>query len=393
MTGLVLVLLGVAGPVGAQPDPAPAAPIAPLAPAAHDGEAGFRAASQRLLVGDLAGARAGFEAVVAAAPDSPWADQALLEAGAVAERQGELAAARGLYRRVLAEHPGARSTRLAEVRLAALDLAGGADGHWDPVAAEHERLVQAAAAGDPTARPAMAALLDRNPGYPRWAAAALWLADAAVRAGDHLDAAVWYRRVRIVATSPGERFRAGLGEAGGWRVLGELERARATLVALEPPDAIAAGARAQALEVIDRSRQRRAWVWAAGLSLAGAALAALIALRRRRGSWLGALRGLWPPPIEVAYLVPVAAALIFIGETGNPLAARAAESILLGAVVIGWGSGAVLRAAAARPGRAGMLVHVAIVVAATLAVIYLTVIREGLIDLLIETWRSGHEGR
>ena len=107
----------------------------------------------------------------------------------------------------------------------------------------------------------------------------------------------------------------------------------------------------------------------------------------------------WPlvsPPAayedEVAYLLPIAAAMTFVAETGNPLAARAAEIILLGALAIGWISGAVVRAAPG--GRVlGRALHLAVVIAATAAVIYLTVIREGLIDLLVETWRHGHEGR
>lgn len=391
---LALVTLGLAlaGTARAQPAPPAPTPAAP-APAVVDPQAAFQAASQRLLAGDLAGARAGFEAVAAAAPTGPWAEQALLEAGAVAERQGELAIARGFYRRVLVEHPRARASRLAEVRLAALERAGGVDGRWDRVAAEHERLVRAAAADDRSARPAMAALLEGNPGYPRWVPAAIWLADAAVRDGDHLGAAIWYRRARIAAATADERFRAGMGEGGGWRVLGELRRARATYLALEPPDDIAAGARAQAVAAIDRALRQRAWVWVARGALVAAALAAAIALRRRRGSWRGAVRGLWPPPIEVAYLLPVAAAFTFIAETGNPLAARAAESILLGAVVIGWGSGAVLRAATGRQALVSRLLHLVVVAAATGALIYLAVIRAGLIDLVIETWRNGHDGR
>jgi hypothetical protein len=39
------------------------------------------------------------------------------------------------------------------------------------------------------------------------------------------------------------------------------------------------------------------------------------------------------------------------------------------------------------------VVHLAVVIGATAAVIYLTVTREGLVDLLVETWRAGHDGR
>lgn len=384
----VALAMVIAAPARAQP-----APPLPTTPAPDPQAGAFDEASARLLAGDLAGARAAYEAVVAADPRGPWAPQALLEAGSVAERQGELAAARALYRRVLDEHPQARASRLAEVRLATLEAAGGPGGRWDVVAAEHERIVRAAAAGDGGARQAMASLLEQSLGYPRWVPAAIWLADASVRANDDLMAAIWYRRARVAASTADERFRAGLGEAGGWRVIGELRRARATLVGLDPPDAVAAGAKAQAIAAIDRSLAQRAWAWVARGVLVAAVLAGAIVLRRRRGSWRGAGRALWPPPIEVAYALPVAATMVFIAETGNPLAARAAEIILVGAVVVGWASGAVLRAAGPRPARAVVAVHLAVVLAVTLSIIYLTVIREGLWDLLVETWRNGPDGR
>jgi len=294
---------------------------------------------------------------------------------------------------VLVEHPQARASRLAEARLAVLDRGGGADGRWDPIAAEHERLIAAVAAGDPAARPAMAALLDTSLGYPRWVPGAVWLADTALRAGDLLGAGIWYRRARVVAATPDERFRAGMGEANLWRTFGQQRIARALYVSLAPPDAIAGGARDQAVASIDRSLRQRAWVWVARAALVIAALAAVIALRRRRGSWGGAARALWPPLLEVLYLVPVAIAFTFIAETGSPLAARAAEIILAAAVAIAWTSGAVARSGGGRDAALARAIHVAVVIAATAAVIYLTVIREGLIDLLIETWRNGHDGR
>ncbi|HVV82133.1 MAG TPA: tetratricopeptide repeat protein [Kofleriaceae bacterium] len=386
--GLMMAMaIAAVRPVAAQPAPSPAqAPADPQ-------EAAFREASRKLLAGDLAGARAGYEAVVAAAPTGPWAEQGLLEAGQVAERQGDLAGARALYRRVLAEHPQARASRLAEARLTAIGAATGPDGRWDEAAAELDRITRAEAAGDPTARPAMAALLERSAGFPRWVPAAIWLGDASLRAGDLLGAAVWYRRARIVAATPDERFRAGMGEAGLWRRFGQQRLARALYRSLEPPDAIGAGARDQAVAGIDRSLRQRWWAWVARGVLAVAALLVIVSLRRRAGSWTGAARAWWPPPIEVVYLVPVAAALTFIAETGSPLAARAAELILAGAIVIAWASGAVLRTAGDRPGPGGRVAHLVTIAAATVSIIYLVVIREGLIDLLVETWRNGHDGR
>lgn len=364
--GALLALVACAGCAVAHAQPAPPAPSPPPVPP------------------------------VPAAPLDPAATDAaasrLLEDGRAAERAGALERARAAYRAVVADYPSARASRLAEARLAALDAAGGADGRWDAVAAEHDRLLAAAAAGDPTARPALAALLATAPGYPRWGAAGLWLADEAVRGGDTLGAAIWYRRTAAFTSAPGERFRAGLGEAGLWIELGELARARAAYRALDPPDPVAARARARSLGALEQLRRRRAWSWVARGALLAAAVVAALVLRRRRGGWGAAARGLWPPPVEVAYLAPVAVVITFVAETGNPLAARAAELMLAGALAIGWLSGAVARAAPRPPWR-GRVLHLAIVLAATAAVVYLAVVSEGLWELLVQTWQRGHDGR
>lgn len=358
-------------------------------------QAAFAAATQRLGDGDLAGARAGLEALAAAAPDGRWADDALAEAAGIAEQQGDLAGARRLWKRVVDEHPDGRLARRAAARLATLIEAGGADGAWDAVAAEHDRLVRAAsAAEDPHASlHALAAVLDRHPTYPRWFGAALWLGEAWARIAERGHAATWLDRAQRAAVAPGDRFRAALARADLHADGGDYAAAERLLRSIDQLDRLDGKARAQALADVARRRFRDRVGLVARVLLGLGVLAVAVLVRRRRGSWRGAARALWPPPLEVVYLAPVALGLVVVGERGNPLAARAIEVILVGGLGVAWLSGVVLRSRAARLTASALLLHVVAVLAALVAIVWIAVMHDQLLDLLIETWRSGHDAR
>lgn len=358
-------------------------------------QAAFAAATQQLGDGDLAGARAALEALAAASPTGRWADDALAEAAGIAEQQGDLAGARRLWQRIVDEHGDGRLARRATARLATLAAAGGADGTWDTVAAEHDRLVRAAAAAeDPhDALRALGALLEGNPRYPRAFAAALWLGEAWARIGERRLADTWLARAHAAAATGGDRFRAGLARAELLADRGDRAGARTLLQALAPADRLDERARADALADLDRSEGRaRVGLVARGFLIAAAAAAALL-LRRRTGSWRGAARALWPPPTAALFLAPVAAVLVVVAETGNPLAARAVELILLGGLALTWLSGALLRARRAPLTLPHLLLHLLAVLAAAAAIAWIAIVRDQLLDLLLETWRSGHDFR
>lgn len=376
-----------------------AAPAAEAPPPADDArqEAAFAEATRKLAEGDFAGARAELEALAAAAPNGRWADDALAEAAAIAERQGDLAGARSLWKQLLDGYPDSRLARRAEARLAELTTAGGAGGRWDATAAEHDRIVRAAAgAEDPQPQlAALGALLEKSRGYPRWFAAALWLGDAWARLGAHRRALGWYEQAEAAATTDLERFRAGLARAELWTTMGEHDRAERQLRALRPPDDLARMAIADALGDVDTARTRARWALIARIVLGGCALLTLITLRRRAGSFRAAARALWPPPLEVIYLAPVALVLGVVAETGNLLAARAVQLVLVGAIAITWLSGTGLELAR-RKGAMGasvIVLHAAIAALATIALVYSAVMREQLLDVLVETWRRGHDMR
>lgn len=369
--------------------------LAAIAPARADDaadQAAFTAASQRLAAGDAAGARAAFEALAAAAPDGRWADDALAEAAALAESAGDLPGARALWGRIVHDHGDGRLARRAQARLDALVAAGGADGRFDAVAAAHERLVRAAAAAeDPhAALSELGAVLEREPAYPAWFVAAVWLGQAWGRIGERRLAATWLDRAIAHAPGPAERFRGELERARLDADAGALAAARARLTALTPPDAVAADARAELLAELDRRAARSRWRHLAWGALVILGLAAVATLRRQRGSWRAAGRALWPPPLEVAYLAPVAIGVALVARTGNPLAAAAVERILIGGLAVAWLGGAVARGPLPLLARLGFIAAVTLAVA---AIAYLAVVDDQLLDLLLETWRSGHDMR
>ncbi len=360
-------------------------------------EAAWVAATRKLGAGDLSGARTDFEALARAAPAGRWADDALAEAAAIAERQGDLAAARALWRQVSEQYPDGTPGRRAGPRLAALETAGGRGGQWDAVAAAHGRLERAAAAAeDPTASlRELETVLDGNPEYPRWFAAALWLGESWARVGERTRAGRWLERALGAARDPAERFRAGFARADLLTEQGAFAAADAAYRRLVPPDALAVAAVVDARADLAWARTRWWLAIAARVALALCGLVAMIALRRRAGSWRAAARALWPPPIEALFLVPVALVLGLIAETGNQLAARGIQTILAGALAITWLSGAALAQARrrGRPGAVTIAIHVSLVVLATSSLCYAAVAHEQLLDLLIETWHRGHERR
>lgn len=358
-------------------------------------EAAFAEATRKLGEGDLAGARAALEALATSAPGGRWADDALAEAATIAERQGDLAGARALWTRLLDGYPDSRLGRRATARLAELTTAGGAGGQWDATAAEHDRLVrESVGAEDPQPQfEALGALLENSRGYPRWFAAALWLGDAWARIGAHRRALVWYERAEAAATTDLERFRAGLARAELWNRMGEHDRAERQLRAMRPPDDLARLAIADALDEVDTARDRARWEVVAHVVLGACLLLAILTLWRRAGSFRAAGRALWPPPLEVIYLAPVALVVGLVAEQGNLLAARAVQIVLVGAIAITWLSGASLdlaRSKGAIDVRV-IVLHAIVAVLATLALVYSAVMHEQLLDVLLETWRRGHE--
>jgi len=173
---------------------------------------------------------------------------------------------------------------------------------------------------------------------------------------------------------------------------GELDQARAVVrTASAAPDADRPAFR-DVVASIDEAEQRR---WTRGLLIGVLALLVVVAawtLRRATGSWGAAARRIARPPSEVVFLVPLTVLLVVVGETGNPLVARAVRTIAIAGVVIAWMSGAVVEAMRCRApiGLGRIALHAALAVLAVAICAYLALDRDRVVDLLLETLRGGH---
>src|SRR5206468_10211992 len=99
------------------------------------------------------------------------------------------------------------------------------------------------------------------------------------------------------------------------------------------------------------------------------------------------------PPIEVMFLAPMAGVLVAVAFAAQRVIAPAVARITITGVALAWLSGAALDVlrTRGRATRARSLVHVAACVLGVLAIAYLSIVRDGLLDLVVETARYGPE--
>lgn len=91
-------------------------------------------------------------------------------------------------------------------------------------------------------------------------------------------------------------------------------------------------------------------------------------------------------------MLPLAALVVGIAATGNPLVARSIIAIAIAGVAVAWISGVLVDVARERHrlSRARLAIHLACVMLAVGGIVFLAVERGGVIHLLVETWRGGH---
>jgi predicted negative regulator of RcsB-dependent stress response len=320
------------------------------------------------------------EAIGAQRPVTRWTDDAWSEAARLAEKQGDYARALRDLEQVIAIGSDEALVRRARAEHARLAAIGGPSGEWAAVAAQHDRLVEAIQHGDP--KPALrelAALVDANPSYPRAVLAMLAIARAYERDGDIDAARAWLERARAADASDHvlaevARFDTRTGDLDGAR------RAIAGITDRGIVHELAAG--------ISRAEVRRTIRWILWGLLAAIGALAIAMLRRDAGSWRAAARRLAHPPSEVWFFVPIAAVLVVVAATGNPLVSRAVRAIAITGAVFAWLSGAILDGV--KPLRARRVVaHAALAAIAVIAATYLAIDRGQMLDLVVETWRSG----
>lgn len=329
-----------------------------------DADRAFRSA---LASGDIDA----LERLGTARPVTRWTDDAWSEAARLAVRAQDYARARRDLEQAIATSGDPLLVRRARTELARIAALVGDSGQWTAVVTEHERLVgEVWDGGDPTATlRALEALVRAHPQYPRRSAAMLSIAAGWEREGEGDAAVRWLREARTQAAVPLDKLRAHAELVRTLIRLRELADAERELVALGPaaPRSLVAELRMR----LERATWRRSVRWAmwAVLGLLGAVAA--VSLR------CVGVRRLVRPPTETLFLLPLAAVLVAIAYTGNPLVARAVRTIVIAGVAASRISGAILR------GRN--------VTAAVAASTYIAVDDGRLIDFVLETWRAGHE--
>jgi hypothetical protein len=97
------------------------------------------------------------------------------------------------------------------------------------------------------------------------------------------------------------------------------------------------------------------------------------------------------PPLELLFLAPVAAVLVGVALTAHRMIAPAVLILSAGGLVLAGLSGAALDLlrARGRPLRRRALLHAALCVAGVTALLYIALMRDDLLDLVIETVRFG----
>jgi hypothetical protein len=170
----------------------------------------------------------------------------------------------------------------------------------------------------------------------------------------------------------------------------EAERAYRELLSAQPEAVEWVNAALAEVEV-QRARAGRArWSWVVVVLF----LAAMLAMARRdSGSWCAAGRAMARPPTEVFYLFPVSGGLIAVSLASNSFISHAVIFISVGALAVTWISGAVAegrrRSTGGTLGHGRALFHAAAAALAIAAICYLALAEERLLDMLLETLRSG----
>jgi hypothetical protein len=287
--------------------------------------------------------------------------------------------------------PNARIATSAERKLAALRGQLGAKGEFAANAGELAKIVAAADTlpADEIERRAAALLAQDWPGAPD---AGMWLAEWLRRVGRFGDAQARYAEVarRWPNTPQGQlAIRGGAGnalDAHDWDLAEQLATqlpARTEADQIVRDDLLRLAARGRS---IDRW-YTRAWI----VAIAGvlALLASLVEAARRGGYQRPRLR----PPIEVMFLAPVAAVMIGVALTTHQLIAPAVLILSIGGLLFAWISGAALDTLRhrGREVRGRAVLHVAICFFAVVALLYVALVRDNLLEMVIETVRFGPE--
>ncbi|HEY8143502.1 MAG TPA: tetratricopeptide repeat protein [Kofleriaceae bacterium] len=374
----VVAVLGVAGPAAADP-------IEDL----------FNDAANRIAEEKYEEAVRQLEALAGEAPDHRLAPEALFTAAEIREEHlNDPAAALALYRKIEATYPDSRPALASARRAQAIRKQIG---EQQEGLAPQRRFTEIRE-GFPD-RPeeqsiAMTEQLLRD--FPDWVGApsvAMWLAEVDLRAG-RIDSAM--RRYAAAADrypASDARFDALLGATEAALQIGRTDEAQHFIDMMDTAgDPGRQALRRDALRQLGRVQGRSRLVLVAALVAAGCFLLLAGSLWRATGSPARAARALWPPPVEILYLAPVAVFLAAAAFTGYEGLGPSVTAICAAGMAAAWLSGAGLAVRRATPGPrrvAAVVVHSLAACAIVLAVAYWALLRFELLDPVLDTLRNG----
>jgi len=328
-------------------------------------------------------------AAIEHAPTEPGLADVLFAAGRACEdRLHDPARALAIYERITRELPDAGVSIAAERR--AKMLLGSRDNARE--AADLARLRAEADRMTP-AEVEKRALALSAADWPGALDAELFLADWLCRTARYAEADQRYtafmaHSYSLPHTDIAARNQAGCAvDARNW--------ARAEQLARDLPetDPVDAAVRADILAAA-RTGRRREQLYAAAWVVAALALLALLASLVEAIMRGGTRRPAWLPPIEVLYLGPIGAIVIAASFAIDRVIAPAVVRITVAGLVCAWLSGAALDLLRARnrPVRGRALAHILACAVGVLAVGYIAIMRDGLIDMFSETVKFGPGG-
>jgi TolA-binding protein len=326
--------------------------------------------------GDLTAAVGALEAFARELPDHALAPDALAEAASLCEgRLHDPARALADWRLLADRYPQSRGARRAVLRKTELEalIGGGADPR--ALGAYQQLIDEAGSPARPEARAAVRAFLDAHPDFPLRDAGLYWLGHTAEQLSHDEEAIADYDAAIAIGKSAAPR--AARAKMELLLRLGRLDEARAALAVLSRyGDPVSRQAYVAGTEAVRAVTARARWATTALVALLIWALG-MAALARR---------ALWPPPREARFFVPVGLLFAIAALSEHRAIARTVIEIAIGATAILWLSGS------ARQRPRGFFATLAIALSTALAIVALTyaaVHWNGLIDLVLETWRSG----
>jgi hypothetical protein len=376
---LAVLVLGLAG-TGAE--------------AGAEAEAGARdglALVEQLGTDDRAALERAVAEIERAPAGTPNLDYALFRAGQACEEVlADPARALALYERLVRELPDVGLAIAAGRRIERLRAQLGAGGQGAREAAELAALVAGAdrLPPDEVDRRARALADAAWPGAPE---AALWHAEWLRRSRRFAEAEARFTAIADRwAGSPRaiEALRGAAGTAIDARDWARAEELARRLPAIEPADRVM---REELLEAAALGRRRARWYAIAWLAVAGVVCGLA-------GSFAEALYRTPRPrrvraPLELLFLAPVAAVLVGVALTTHETIAPAVMILSAGGLALAGLSGATLDLlrAAGRPLRRRAVLHAGLCVTAVVALLYIALMRDDLLDMVIETVRFGPE--